>query len=231
MPASSATHRVRTPCRDSVEHFFMYDQNSTDGLSAVLRPYIDNGLVTLHDAGAIAPPKYMHLPGMAPERCNKAPCTALGQELSDPQPGWPRGACRRVPHFGQQIAALRHALERHGHESEWMAWIDVDEYLTASSTRLSEGLGPLGPSIAGTLARLAASDELVGGVSLPDAVMVPQTLESTAAAELLSIESTTMAIPFASFHHECEPPAEPYSRVRCLQPEYACRPGIAWKAC
>jgi Glycosyltransferase family 92 len=45
-----------------VEHFYLYNNESSDGYAAVLRPYQDAGLVTLHDwpGGAQQTPIYEH---------------------------------------------------------------------------------------------------------------------------------------------------------------------------
>lgn len=66
-----------------VDHFFIFDNNSEDGLATVLKPYVNHGLVTL-----------LH---------------------------WP------LP--GGQVDAYRLALRFFGSVTEWMAFIDIDEFI------------------------------------------------------------------------------------------------------
>lgn len=66
-----------------VDHFFIYDNNSEDGIDRILKPYINHGIVTL-----------MH---------------------------WPL--------LGGQIDAYNHAIHLFGHSTEWMAYIDLDEFI------------------------------------------------------------------------------------------------------
>ena len=72
-----------------VEHFFMYDNGSTDSSREVLAPYVEEGLVTLH---------------VWPER-----------------PG--------------QHSAYDDCIERHRHDSRWIAFFDIDEYLFSPTGR------------------------------------------------------------------------------------------------
>jgi Glycosyltransferase family 92 len=71
-----------------VERFFMYDNASADDHHAVLGPYMESGLVTLHH--------------------------------------WPLEETPQVP-------AYRHCLAEHGHESRWIAFFDIDEFLFSPS--------------------------------------------------------------------------------------------------
>jgi hypothetical protein len=66
-----------------VKRFFLYDNFSVDDHREVLAPYIDEGVVVVHD--------------------------------------WPV--------FPGQIPAYDDALRRHGRESRWIAFIDLDEFL------------------------------------------------------------------------------------------------------
>jgi hypothetical protein len=66
-----------------VERFFLYDNFSLDDHREQLAPYIDQGMVVLHE--------------------------------------WPV--------FPGQLPAYDDALRRHGHESRWIAFIDLDEFL------------------------------------------------------------------------------------------------------
>jgi hypothetical protein len=67
-----------------VERFFLYDNGSTDAHLEVLAPYLEDGVVVIHD--------------------------------------WPS---RDKP----QEPAYDDCLQRHGPESRWIAFIDLDEYL------------------------------------------------------------------------------------------------------
>ena len=66
-----------------VERFFLYDNFSLDDHQEVLAPYVDEGVVVLHD--------------------------------------WPV--------FPGQLPAYDDAVRRHGHESRWVAFLDLDEFL------------------------------------------------------------------------------------------------------
>jgi hypothetical protein len=66
-----------------VERFFLYDNFSVDDHREVLQPYVDEGVVVLHE--------------------------------------WPV--------FPGQIPAYDDALRRHGGESRWIAFLDLDEFL------------------------------------------------------------------------------------------------------
>lgn len=76
-----------------VEHFYLYDNLSTDGGADVLAPFIQAGFVTLR------------------------PWHVLKED-------------------GGQAAAYKDCLQRHGEESFWMAFIDIDEFLHAVSKSL-----------------------------------------------------------------------------------------------
>jgi len=66
-----------------VEHFYLYDNGSTDAFKAVLEPWVAAGKVTLH-------------------------------QISVPAP---------------QRPAYGHCLSSYGGDSQWMAFVDVDEFL------------------------------------------------------------------------------------------------------
>lgn len=66
-----------------VDHFYIYDNGSTDNLVDVLQPYIDSGVVS-----------YKYWPGLAQQR----------NEYND-------------------------CLKNHGHETQWLAVIDTDEFI------------------------------------------------------------------------------------------------------
>ena len=66
-----------------VGHFFVFDNNSSDAIDAVLAPWINHGVVIL----------------------------------------------LKWPLFGGQIDAYNFALRHFGHVTEWMAFIDIDEFI------------------------------------------------------------------------------------------------------
>lgn len=66
-----------------VEHFFIYENGSTDNTAVMLKPYIEEGLVTL-----------INYPGDA-----------------------------------KQVKAYQHCLDTYGKDSEWIAFLDADEFL------------------------------------------------------------------------------------------------------
>jgi len=76
-----------------VERFFLYDNESRDDHRDVLAPYVERGIVVIHD--------------------------------------WPTPASveRGVP-WGL-IAAFDDCLAKHRHDSRWIAFIDIDEFLFA----------------------------------------------------------------------------------------------------
>jgi hypothetical protein len=72
-----------------VERFFLYDNFSVDDHREVLAPYVEEGVVVIHD--------------------------------------WPV--------FPGQLPAYDDALRRHGHDSRWIAFIDLDEFLFSPTGR------------------------------------------------------------------------------------------------
>ncbi len=72
-----------------VDRFFLYDNFSVDDHREVLAPYVEEGIVALHD--------------------------------------WPV--------FPGQVPAYNDALKRHGGESRWIAFIDIDEFLFSPTGR------------------------------------------------------------------------------------------------
>lgn len=79
-----------------IDHFFLYDNNSTDEGPAILEPYIREGIVTYHP--------------------------------------WPQPV--------GQFPAYTHCITHHAETAEWIAFIDIDEFLFAPggdlATRLAE---------------------------------------------------------------------------------------------
>src|SRR5438309_11534779 len=72
-----------------VERFFLYDNESTDDHLEVLGPYIEDGMVVLHQ--------------------------------------WPMRP--------GQLPAYNHCLAKHGDESRWIAFLDLDEFLFSPTLR------------------------------------------------------------------------------------------------
>ena len=70
-----------------VEHFYMYNNNSTDNFQEVLQPYVDNGLVTLVE----------------------------------------------FPYDHAQFKAYQNFYENYRHETQWVGFIDIDEFFCPNS--------------------------------------------------------------------------------------------------
>ncbi len=66
-----------------IDHFYLYDNNSNDDFESVLRPYVEDGTVTLEKWGA----------------------------------------------DHDQMGAYRHCIKNHRMESEWIGFIDIDEFV------------------------------------------------------------------------------------------------------
>ena len=179
-----------------VSHFYLYDDGSTDGLQAVLAPYVGAGLVTLHPIGVAG-----ELPTLLESAVETPTCGGRHERFL--QLG-ADGVCRRALVFPQQPAALRHAVKRYGDGAEWMAWIDVDEFLArrADAPAASE-------SIAASLARRNGSS--AASIQVPDTLMVPHLLRTD---EGLVIETATAAAPLAHTTSECTPHAHPRGACR-----------------
>jgi hypothetical protein len=72
-----------------VERFLLYDNGSRDDHRAVLAPYVESGIVVIHD--------------------------------------WPV--------FPGQVEAFDHCVSEHRHDSRWIAFVDVDEFLFSPTGR------------------------------------------------------------------------------------------------
>jgi hypothetical protein len=183
-----------------VEHFFLYDDGSTDNTSLVLAPYIAARLVT-----------YIPLASRGMRSVNTL--VVDGVRWQDCGRGWLKagtfrdsdGTCSRRAAFGQQIVAMRHAVMQHGHLTRWMAWIDVDEYVSlepcARWGSMPRPPAPGAPHSFHELLRAAdacagcSPGERVGAFQLVDAVMMPKQLSATPG---LLVESTQHALaPYA----------------------------------
>ena len=70
-----------------VEHFYMYNNNSSDSYQEVLQPYIDKGVVTLVD----------------------------------------------FPYDHAQFKAYQHFYETYRHETQWVSFLDIDEFFCPNS--------------------------------------------------------------------------------------------------
>ena len=146
-----------------VDHFFLYDDASTDGLRMALRPFVDARLVTLTNVSTLgAPPTHVLTRGW-----NDA-----GEEHS------------REIIFAPQYLAVTHAIAVHGHRCRWMAFFDVDEFVAVPS---APGAG----AFAAWLRRIAHRRPDAGGVRLFSVLMLPRNATDAAAppADALVIKS------------------------------------------
>ena len=109
-----------------VEHFYLYDDGSTDELAATLAPYVAKELVTLTNVSSLAP-----LP--ATTEVPFAECSASRELKDEEMPRWLEGGrcTKRLP-FPQQVAVVHHATRTYGHLTRWMAFLDVDEFVRLS---------------------------------------------------------------------------------------------------
>lgn len=93
-----------------VDHFYIYDDNSTDGTASILRPFVRAGLVTYHD----------DILGLGARHNIQAP--------------------RNPKVFGPQHVIVQHAARVYVNETRWLGYLDVDEFLTSSSPCLNDVL-------------------------------------------------------------------------------------------
>ena len=194
-----------------VSHFFLYDDNSPDrgSLNAVLQPYVASGVVTLHalmDVGPIAHSLYHESPVFCkPSVARTLPSQTASFTGAD-------GSCRRQLLFPQQPAMIRHVIQTHGSEVEWLALVDIDEFLHVTPSLLQ----PSGGSFAGALRRIAHPG--VGGVHLSDTVMVPPFRPNgSTAARPFVIETTAMALKPVRPDAECTDVAQPSGICRLFR--------------
>ena len=102
-----------------VTHFYLYDDESDDEPQAVLDPYVTAGTVQSSvDSLARCPPRS--------KACSRA--TRAGKPSS--APATTAGGCSSFRSSRPPFATR----SRPTHEPEWMAWIDVDEFLRTSRT-------------------------------------------------------------------------------------------------
>ena len=187
-----------------VSQFYLYDDVSTDRdqLEAVLAPYRKAQLVTLHNLSLLQSMGHPVPDAMEFDHpLGIAGCT-------DTQWHFRRGdTCYRPAVFGQQILAVRHATLHHGKSCEWMAWIDVDEFLIFEEGGPYDSIGALLQSL---------SVEGVGGIQVYDQVMVPLAISPLAprVQDGLVLESTTAVIPMAPFSDECTNYSSPPNACR-----------------
>ena len=88
-----------------VEHFYLYENGSSDNTVSVLKPYVEAGIVELFD----------WRPGVAP------------WFDIDSEPKY-RGFAQFC---GYQLTAFQDALKRAAGKSKWLAIIDVDEFIVS----------------------------------------------------------------------------------------------------
>lgn len=119
-----------------VDQFVIYDDNSTDGLSAVLAPYVDAGLAQL-----IAWPT----PTWPDDRIFKQnPCTASGR------------------HSARQLGAITHCIAALKHRAKWVALIDPDEFLVPVTQPKSSLVQVLAREDFGNLDALVLPNDVFG---------------------------------------------------------------------
>ena len=90
------------------QHFFLYDDASTDTLAQAVEPHVRRHLVTLH--------------------ANFTSSAYFWQSGATGTNG-PGTVGHAVGKFLPQSAMVRHCITRHGHLTAWMAFVDVDEYM------------------------------------------------------------------------------------------------------
>ena len=108
------------------EHFYLYDDGSTDELGATLAPYVAKELVTLTNVSRMAPlPVTTEIP--------MEECRSDHVLKEDEMPRWVEGGrcIKRLP-FPQQVAVVYHAVRTYGALARWMAFFDVDEFVKLS---------------------------------------------------------------------------------------------------
>ena len=159
-----------------VEHFYLYDDGSTDELAATLAPYVAADLVTLTNVSSLAPlPTTTEIPL---EECHDDP-TARGE---NDMPRWldAAGRCiKRLP-FPQQVAVVYHATRTYGHLARWMAFFDVDEFVRLSPRydsihRVLEHIGATAAQGGG----LGNGSLQLVGLLLDSSVMLPRSANDT----------------------------------------------------
>ncbi len=89
-----------------VDHFYLYNNNSSDNYIDVLNPYIKEGIVTL-----------MQWPG----------------QVSDQDE---RNAFRWA--LSTQVPAYQYTISTRAKETEWLAFVDVDEFLVPNHSNLKQ---------------------------------------------------------------------------------------------
>jgi len=184
-----------------VTHFYLYDDNSDDELQLVLEPYVHAGLVTVHSTGVLG-----GLPAALESALPRsvAGCGA-GHALLQRSPS---GTCQRRLLFPQQPAALRHAVHTYGANVDWMAWIDVDEFLTHHRS-----LTPT-RSVADVLRR-HSNQSRVASFQVRDVLMIPDRMRLL---DGLVMESALKA---------AQDPVRTAECTRRASPPGACRP-VLW---
>ena len=155
------------------EHFYLYDDGSTDALAPTVAPYVAEGLVTLTPVTSLGRlPDTVQIPS--------SECEENRQIKDDEMPRWwHEGRCvKRLP-FPQQVAVVYHAVRTYGNLTRWMAFFDVDEFVR---------LAPQYPSMPAVLSRLQSmplkpqrdgSALRVVGMMVDQSIMLPRRANDT----------------------------------------------------
>ena len=129
----------------AVAHFALYDDRSSDDLSSALRPYVQNGLVTLH-ANFTASAEFRSAPSLhAPCREGETSCA-----------------------FPVQQVMVRSCIRSYGHFASWLALIDVDEFLIPPA-----GYASVASWLVTTMSRDIGALVLKGVVMVPPSAQLP----------------------------------------------------------
>ena len=187
-----------------VQHAYLYDDGSTDALSATLFPYIAQGKVTLHLIAEIGPLPHKLWTPLSRKRCEEREQRSRQEHLSRHhfQNGYhfQNGSCWRYLDFPQQVLMVRHAITHYDH-TDWIAFIDVDEFLALPWVPdLLHGLQSAGG--VGHVQRPSATE--FGGVRLKSIVMLPRTTatNSTPRDDILLTRYSVRRMPKALYRRE-----------------------------
>ena len=90
------------------EHFYIYDDSSSDNIEETLAPYISGGFATLQSISTL---------GQLPQTIETDKALCLRKRNAKYLKLDSSGRCIRTIQFGQQVAMVRHALRTYGAHS------------------------------------------------------------------------------------------------------------------